>query len=141
LFKIINKLLNLSIFTVFNGSINYYFQFYIAKHLNLLEYKIFNLSMSFSTFFGIPISILTILIIKETSKLFEEKKFFEINYLYKKTLIYITYFVILSFLILFLFLDHFKKILDVNNHLILLKLFILHANQNKVDVYVYIRIK
>ena len=125
--KITKKLLNLSIFTVFNGCLNYFFQFYSAKHLSLFDYKTFNLTMSLSTFFGIPISILTLLIVKESSRLFENNKFSEIFYLYKKTLIYISYFVILSFFTSFLFLNYLKKILDVSDNLILIKIFILHA--------------
>lgn len=124
---IIKNLFFLSSVTVLTGILNYFFQFFIAKYLNLLDYKIFNLSMSFSTFFGIPVTILTLLITKESSQLFQKKNFFQIYYLYKKTLIYITYFIGLSFVISILFLDFFILTLEIYDLSLLFKLFLLHS--------------
>lgn len=99
-----STLISASVFLA--GFISYIFQLMLSKFVSPSEYGTYNVLMSFSGLLGLPITILSISILKQYSIFYEKNDLNKINKLFYLTL-KISLILILIILILFLIFDNF----------------------------------
>ena len=99
-----STLISASVFLA--GFISYIFQLMISKFITPSEYGIYNVLMSFSGLLGLPITVLSISILKQYSIFYEKNDLNKINKLFYLTL-KISLILMLTILILFLIFDNF----------------------------------
>ena len=99
-----STLISASVFLA--GFISYIFQLMLSKFVSPSEYGTYNVLMSFSGLLGLPITILSISILKQYSIFYEKNDLNKINKLFYLTL-KISLILVLIILILFLIFDNF----------------------------------
>jgi len=99
-----STLISASVFLA--GCTSYIFQLMLSKFVSPSEYGTYNVLMSFSGLLGLPITILSISILKQYSIFYEKNDLNKINKLFYLTL-KISLILILIILILFLIFDNF----------------------------------
>jgi O-antigen/teichoic acid export membrane protein len=98
--------LSLSAVTLISGFFSYFFQILLSNYLSVENFGTYNSLLSFSGFLGIPLSVFSVLLLKQYSYFYEKKKINNIRILFSYC-VKISLTIALSLLFLFKIFENF----------------------------------
>ena len=109
-----SSIISISVFIA--GFISYCFQLILSKLITANDYGSYNVLMSFSGLIGIPITILSISILKQYSIYKEQNSIIQIHKLFNVTIKLSIYIAVSIFIFFIIFIDYFINFLKISNN-------------------------